>query len=131
MRIHIDDSELRNLEVDISHAPGRMQRNARSTIIKGARRINKEMVIDASGHRYLPRLGKGVTYQLIDPWTAEIGIAPRNRKQGSLAHIIAYGSANNAPVYDHTAGLRRAMPAILDDFADAAESSVLGGEGVA
>ncbi len=124
--IEIDDTELRRLEVDISGAPGRMQRNASQATIKAARRVNREMVVDATGHRYLGNLPKSVSYQLITPLLAEIGLGP-NSDQGSLAHIIAHGSVNNAPVYDYLAGPTRAMPHVEKVYADAAEESVLGG----
>lgn len=126
--IHIDDSELRNLYVDLRGAPLRVQNNTRETLVRSARAVNDEMREDARGHRYLKHLPRAVSYQLIDRYTAEIGLGPQRGTQGSLAHIIVYGSVNNAPVYDHTAGLRRAEPRILEWFADEAEDSVLGGE---
>jgi hypothetical protein len=127
MRIHIDDSELERLEVDISAAPGRLQRNASEATVKGARRIRAEMSIDAAGHRYLPRFAKSPDYELLTPLEAEIGHKPRNKKQGSLAHILFYGSVNNAPIGDYMAGPRRALPHVERIYADAAEESVLGG----
>lgn len=127
--IHIDDSELRTLELDLSAAPGRMQRNARETLVKAGRIVNRGMREDAAGHRYLRRLPESVSFEMLDPWTVEIGHEPAgSRHQGSIAHIIAYGSVNNAPVYDHTAALRRNLPNIVRLFANAAEDSVLGGE---
>lgn len=127
---HIDDSELRTLELDISKAPGRIQRNASDVLRKAGRLIDKGMRADASGHRFLPNLQNSVSHELLDPWTVEIGLGPtgKAKDQGSLAHIIAHGSVNNAPVYDHTAALRRSTPAVVKMFADAAEDSVLGGE---
>lgn len=125
---HIDDSELRTLELDISGAPGRIQRNAGVTLRKVGRLVDKQMRVDASGHRYLKHLPEAVSHELIDPWTVEIGLGPKKGTQGALAHIIVYGSVNNAPVYDHTAGLRRSLPTIERMFADDAEDAVLGGE---
>lgn len=124
--ISIDDRELKQLEVDISGAPARVRRNAREGTIKGARRISREMRVDASGHRRLKHLPDAVSYQLVTPLEAEIGLGP-NANQGSLAHIIVYGSVNNAPVYDHLAGPTRAMPEVERIYADLAEDSVLGG----
>lgn len=125
MRIEFDDSELRRLEVDISEAPGRLQRNFGPTMKRGARLVEREMKRDASGHRYLPHLADATSHDVLGPWEAEIGLGP-DGGQGSLAHIIVYGSVNNDPVYDHTAGLRRAEPRIVKMFADTAEESVLG-----
>ena len=64
---------------------------------------------------------------MIGPLAAEIGIEKKGA--GKLAHIIVFGSANNAPVYDHTAALRRSIPAIEKVLADAAEGSVFGTRG--
>jgi hypothetical protein len=81
---------------------------------------------DARGHRYLPRLPRSVSHEFLDYWTQEIGLSPIPGTQGRLAHIIVYGSINNTPVYDHTAGLRRATPRILERFAGQLEDDTLG-----
>jgi hypothetical protein len=124
--IEIDDHELEQLEVDLKEAPGRMQRDARKALKRGAEIVDKGMKRDARGHRYLPRLPRSVTHELIDMFTAEIGLSPIPGTQGRLAHIIAYGSVNNAPVYDYTAALRRSTPEILELFGAAAEDAALG-----
>lgn len=122
----IDDSELRTLQVDLSKAPGRMQRGGHKTLGRAGDLVNKGMKQDARGHRYLPRLPRSVSNEFIDYWTQEIGLSPIPGTQGRLAHIIVYGSVNNAPVYDHTAALRRSTPAILEMFAGEAEDDTLG-----
>lgn len=123
--IEMDDRELRKLEVDLSESKLRVQFGATKTLRRSASRVDLAMREDASGHRYLPNLPNAVSHELLDSLTAEIGLAP-DGDQGSLAHIIAYGSVNNAPVYDHTAGLRRWTPWILNQFGEMAEKSVLG-----
>ena len=134
--IEIDDREIRQLEVDISQAPARVRRNARTGTIKGARHINREMRVDATGHsgNYFGKEGTSykltdlptrVSYQLLTELEAEIGIETGG--QGSLAHIIVHGSVNNAPTYDYLAGPTRAMPQVEREYADLAEDSVLGG----
>lgn len=125
MRTRIDGDQLNELEADLRGAPARIQVDTREGVKRAAKRIAKEMRVDASGHRYLADLPRAVSYTAFFN-EAEIGLGPRRGTQGSLAHIIAYGSVNNAPVYDYTAGLRRAEPKILEDFADDAESDVLG-----
>lgn len=122
----LDDTELRQLEADLRGAPLRVRRNASSVVRRGARMIDREMRKDARGHRHLAHLEDAVSHEMIGPLSAEIGLGPKRGTQGSLAHIIVYGSVNNAPVYDHTAGPRRALPGIAQLFADAAEDSVLG-----
>lgn len=123
--VWIDDHELRELAIDISMAPGRMQRaGPRVLKTKVGPRLNKEMKLDASGHRHLPHLSKAVSWEMRGDWMVEAGLSPGG--QGSLAHIIVYGSVNNGPVYDHTAALRRTEPYARDWLADAAEDAVLG-----
>lgn len=135
--LHIDDSELRNLELDLSRAPLRAQANASSAVRRGAQLVDAEMVIDATGHmgnyfgipgtEYATPLEKHVSHEMLAPLWAEIGI--ESKGAGKLAHIIVYGSVNNAPVYDHTAALRRSTPAIEGFVADAGEESVFGHRG--
>jgi hypothetical protein len=124
--ITIDSHEVEQLETDLREAPGRIQRGARKVLKRGAEIIDKGMQADARGHRFLPRLPKSVTHEMIDDWTAEIGLSPIPGTQGRLAHIIVYGSVNNAPVYDYTAALRRSTPEILDLFGRQAEDDALG-----
>lgn len=125
--LDFDYQEVRQLEIDLSAAPTRVQWAASRSTRQAARLVNAAMRVDASGHRYLPNLPNAVSHEMLGPLSAEIGLGP-DGDQGSLAHIIVYGSVNNAPVYDHTAGLRRSMPAILNLYADAAEDSVLGND---
>lgn len=133
-RVHIDDSELRNLQVDISGAPIRAQLGASKVVRRGAKIIDKGMTDDAKNHtgnyfgivgtEFDTKLNKHVSHEMIDPLEAEIGIEQKG--SGRLAHIIVFGSVNNAPVYDHTAALRRNTPAILQMFADELETAALG-----
>lgn len=125
----IDDDELRNLEYDLSEAPVRIQRAARVTLRKAGQILDEGMRADASGHRYLPKLADAVSHEMKGDWEVEVGLRPEGHaNQGSIAHIIAYGSVNNAPVYDHTAVLRRHREDIDNMFGDDVEHSTLGGE---
>lgn len=126
----LDDSELRKLEIDLTEAPGRIQRAGHKTLGRAGALVDKGMQADARGHRFLPRLPKSVSHEFIDFWTMEVGLGPIPRTQGRLAHIIVYGSVNNLPVYDHTAALRRSTPAILEMFAGDVEDSTLGSKEV-
>ena len=132
--IHIDASELERLAVDLSGAPLRVRLNAGEGLRKGARVIDRAMTEDASGHmgNYFGRPGTSyetpleahVSHEMIGPLTAEIGIEYKGA--GKLAHIIVFGSANNAPVYDHMSGPRRVLPQVERFMADEAEESVFG-----
>ena len=133
----IDDSELRKLQLDLSGAPLRVQVNASKSVRKGARLVDAQMTVDARGHQgnwfgipgtgYETPLEKHVSHEMLGPLSAEIGIEAKGA--GKLAHIIVFGSVNNGPVYDHTAAMRRSMPAIENILADAAEESVFGRRG--
>ena len=128
VNIHIDDHELRNLEIDLAGAPARIQLAAPRVLREHVGpRLEREMKRDARGHRFLPRLQRAVSWEMLGEWEVEAGISPRpSGRQGRLAHIIVYGSVNNAPVYDHTAALRRTEPFAARALADAGEESVLG-----
>lgn len=131
--IHIDDSELRDLELDLRGAPLRIRRNMKEALLYAGRTISREMRIDAEGHQgnVFGRPGTEfttptppVSSELVGPSTVEAGI--ENKGSGSLFHILAYGSVHNAPAYDPGAGPRRAMRRVENQIADKAESAVLG-----
>lgn len=124
--VEIDDHQLRQLEVDLTEAPGRVQRTAPKALKRGAEIVDRAMKKDARGHRFLPKIPRSITHSMIDRWTAEIGFSPIRGTQGRLAHIILYGSINNAPVWDYTAGLRRSEPEVLELMARAGEDATLG-----
>lgn len=136
-RIHIDDSELRKLGVDLAGAPLRVQFGASSAVRRGAKIIDAAMTQDARGHQgnwfgipgtsYDTPLEDHVSHEMLAPLLAEIGIEYKGA--GKLAHIIVYGSVNNGPVYDHMSGPRRVMPAVEKSMADAGEDAVFGRKG--
>jgi hypothetical protein len=132
--IEIEDHELVKLGLDLSGAPLRVQFAAKRAVAEGARIIDRQMTLDATGHmgnwfgipgtEYATPLEEHVSHEFVGPLEAEIGIEYKGA--GKLAHIIAYGSVNNGPAYDPWAGPRRRVPEILEKFADAGERSVLG-----
>lgn len=125
---HIEADELRKLELDLRGAPARVKWGAASLLATRVAPIMEEaMRDDAKGHRYLPKLPDAVSSEMLDQNTLEVGLeAAGKRHQGSIAHIIVYGSVNNQPVYDHMAGPRRKLPRVERMFADMAEDAVLG-----
>ena len=136
MRIHIDDDELHTLELDLSRAPLRIQFGMTEALAtRAAPLVEREMRIDATGHQgnwfgkpgtsYDTPLERHVSSEMITSDTLEVGIEKVGA--GKLAHIIVFGSVNNAPVYDHMAGPRRALPRVEKAMADQAEDDVLGG----
>jgi hypothetical protein len=124
--LEIDDRELAQLQLDLREAPARVQLGATKTLRRGAEIVNRGMTKDAKGHRYLPYFSRGITHELLDRFTAEIGFERSEGEQHSLVWIILNGSVNNFPVYDKYAALRRSTPAILEMFGGMAEDAVLG-----
>lgn len=123
-KIKFDTSQVDRLSIDLSEAPGRMQRKAPKVFEVGANKIKAGMKRDASGHRFLPGLDSAVSYTRFDALDYEIGFDKRG--QGNLANFAAFGSVNNVRVMDHTAALRHELPFIQRNLGDAGESAVLG-----
>jgi hypothetical protein len=121
-----DDSELKTLEINLTEAPGRVQRSAPKVVKRGADLIEKAMKVDARGHRYLPHFPRAVDQKMRGRWEAQIGFTHKPGTQGKLAHIILLGSINNLPVYDFRAAPRRVVPEILDMFGRDGEAAVMG-----
>lgn len=133
--IEIDYHEVRQLELDLSRAPGRMQRASRQTLkYRAGPILAAAMRRDATGHQgnyfgiagteFSTPLEKHVSHEMRDLDTVEAGI--ENKGAGRLGNIIAKGSANNAPAYDFMSGPRRVLPRIEAILADDVENAVLG-----
>lgn len=134
--IEIDYHEVKQLELDLSRAPGRLQRASRNSLkYRAGPILASAMRHDATGHQgnyfgiagteFSTPLEKHVSHEMVDLDTVEAGI--ENKGAGRLGNIIAKGSANNAPAYDFMAGPRRVMPKIEEILAGDAEAAVLGG----
>lgn len=133
MRVHLDYTQLRELAIDLSGAPMRVQFNARKGLRESSKIVDQQMTIDATGHQgnwfgipgteYDTPLEKHVSWEFIGDLQTEIGIEAKGA--GLLAPIIVFGSVNNDPTYDHTAALRRSMPAILNIFGRQAQDATL------
>jgi hypothetical protein len=123
--VHIDDSELETLEIDLREAPARMQLGSRKTMKRAAEIVDKGMVKDARGHRYLPRFPRNISHDSGN-FDAEIGFDRSRGLQGALVWIILNGSINNAPVWDYAKVLVRTTPEILELYGATAEDATLG-----
>ena len=125
-RLEWDTSQVGRLAVDLSEAPGRIQRKAPSVFARGAFEIKNRIKRAASGHDYLPSLSSHVSYTKFGPLDYEIGFDKVG--QGNLANIAAYGSINNAPVMESPAMLARLeLREIERHLGDEGEEAVLGG----
>ena len=124
-----DTSELNRLAVDLSKAPGRIQRKAPAVFARGAFEIKNRIKRDASGHGHLSGkdpLDSHVSYDRLGLLSYEIGFDKVG--QGNLAVFAVYGSVNNAPVA--SAPIVHALAEskeIERHLGDEGEDAVLGG----
>lgn len=127
MGFHWNTEQVDRLSLDLSEAPGRMQRKAPRVFGRGALEIKNRLQRAASGHRYLPALDRFVSYDKLGDLHYEIGFEKAGA--GNLANIAVYGSINNAPVMMSPADAARLeMGAIERNLGDAGESAVLSDE---
>jgi hypothetical protein len=123
VRIH----GMRELIADLESLPQRAEKVFPKIVSKGALNIKTAWRADWDGIKHppthIPHLVSGVGYDTESKpptWSAEIGVNPRN-SQAPLAHLVTYGSINNAP---HDAGLHALDaedPRFVQAIADAAE----------
>lgn len=126
MSISFDASEVKALALDLSKAPGRIQRKAPKVIETGAFKTKRNLQRMAKGHRYLSGLGGAVAYDRIADLEYEIGFDKGG--VGSLANVAVYGTSNNAPVMGSPLdALRMELPAIMRHLGDEGEDAVFGG----
>ena len=132
-RIRFDTSELDRLAVDLSKAPGRIQRKAPKVMHRAAFEIKKGMRRDLTeglynhGRSHIPQMSNKINYDRLDGLGLAYEIGIDKGGQGNLGNFAAFGSINNAPIFDHTASLRRELPNIMRNLGDAGEDAVLGG----
>lgn len=125
-RIEFDASEVANLSLDLSRAPGRIQRSAPKVLETGAFKTKRNLQRMAKGHRFLGGLDSAVAYDALTPLHYEIGFDKGG--VGSLANVAVYGTSNNAPVMGSPRdALRLELPSILRHLEDEGEDAVLGG----
>lgn len=129
MGVHVDASQVNRLAIDLSGAPERIQHDAHRTMERTALEVKRRMKDDFSGHPYAPHVPLSLEYQRVDTdgLAYEIGELDSAGPQWGLAAILAFGTSNNAPVVDYTAGLRREIPVMLEHLGANAEDAVLGG----
>lgn len=124
--VRFDTSEVDRLAADLTQAPRRLQFKARGVMKKGALEILRGMRRDFSGHSHAPHVPRSLEMEPRGAFGWEIGELDSAGGQWGIAHILAYGTSNNAPVVDHRAALRKEIPEIMRHLSEAAEESVLG-----
>lgn len=118
----IDSRNLAAARAQLATVGTRYRDAAGDIMADGARTIQAGMKVDATGHRHLKDLPGTVGRSRLSTLHWEIGF--NRRGQGNLAHIIVFGSVNNAPVYDDTGPLHRWVPQGERRLADKAEQLV-------
>lgn len=104
VRIH----GMRELIADLESLPERAEKDLPKVVSRGALNIKTEWRAAWDGLKHppthIPHLVSGIGYDTSGKapvWEAGIGVHPEN-SQAALAHLVEYGSVNNAP---HPAGL--------------------------
>lgn len=95
----IEQSELRQLIVDLDRAQSRAVTEVRGVVERGAVNIKKDWAQRWSGHRRYTALPRAVTYDVaygLGSVSAQIG-PDKNLPQGALGNIIEFGTVHNAP----------------------------------
>ena len=116
MDVSIDTSEVDRLAVDLGKAGYRATLAATKVIAKGAGKVSENMRQDFTGHSHAPLIPRAVNYD-VRGLSFEVGV-DKSGPQGGLGNLLAFGSSNNAAVVDHTASLRKELPAIEKYLAD-------------
>ncbi|MES2211036.1 MAG: hypothetical protein V4515_12790 [Chloroflexota bacterium] len=112
---------MRELIADLEALPERAEKAFPKVVSKGALNIKTEWRAAWDGLKHppthIPHLVSGIGYDTAGKtpvWGADVGVHPDN-SQAALAHLIEYGSINNAP---HPAGLH-ALDAEAPRFVEA------------
>lgn len=125
--ISVDASEVHTLTIELETAPERLRDNCDEVFKNEASALQRDMKRDATGHRHLREFQRALTGQKIGPLHHVVGF--NVGRQGSLAQIVLFGTATNAPIYDFYAPLIRRTPYFVEHLARIAEDSVFTGPG--
>lgn len=119
MDVSFDTSDLTTLAADLGKAGRRATLGATKVIAAAAVKVKDGMRSDFSGsaHARLAPLAIDYTIRGLE---AEIGFN-KGKPQGALGNILAFGTSKNAPIADHTAALRRELPAVEKYLGDIGE----------
>lgn len=130
--MRVDASEVHELAYDLARAPARLKDELDEVFRNEASALQRDMKRDAQNHRYLPDTTKSGGLGFARTMTAEkVGslhhiVGFNKTGAGNLAHIIVFGSVNNAPVYNFYGPLTRRTPFFVEHLARIAEASVFG-----
>lgn len=113
MDFTLDTSELDSLAVDLGKAGRKATLSAAAVIKHAAVNIKTNMQDDISQHPHFDEVARDISFD-IRGLSVEVGPVTGRGKghQGSLAFIAAYGASSTPAFWDHTAALRKELPAI-------------------
>jgi hypothetical protein len=116
------NDDLNSLAADLARAGLRAGVQSRVVVEKGAFNIKTDARRFASGMAHLPRYPHTITYDVSlgpDGFEAEVG--PENRGQGSLGHLIEFGTATSGPNAHMGPALDREGPRFVKAVEDLGE----------
>ena len=118
-------TDMDDLVATFGAAPGRAFTGARRVLEVAAAKIKKDMARDfeAAGGQHARHVHRAVDYQ-VNGLRAEIGVN-KDKPQGALGNVLAFGTVNNAPLLDIARSMRAELPhaekALADEIAKALE----------
>ena len=118
MDVSMSFDGLDRLAVDLGSAGRKVTLASAKVLAVGAGKIRDGMRQDFSGHRHAPHIPNAINYD-VRGLDVEVGV-DKAGPQGGLGNLLAFGSSKNAAVVDHTAALRRELPAIERYLSEAA-----------
>lgn len=130
-RVTVDTSEVRAAAADMSQVDSRLRPDVSSTVKKGANSIKNDLQAQMSGSGSFGHLARGISYDMVDDFEAEIG--PHKKHSGAKrpprrgANIAYFGtSKGGGSVEDPEEALNREMPAFEEHLLDIAERAIFG-----
>lgn len=122
MDVSVEMDGLDRLVADLGKAGRKATLQARAVLQRGAVEVKKGMAADFTGHAHAAAIPRAIGYD-VRGLEFEVGV-DKDGPQGGLGNLLAFGSSKNAAVVDHTAALRRELPAIERFLADAGEDAL-------
>jgi hypothetical protein len=123
----VDDSALGDLQDVFRSAAFGVVPATRQVVTRGALNVKQGMAADAEAAApvHAPHFPRSISYDVeTSGAVVEAEVGPdkdRQGAQGGLGNILAFGTRNNAPVWDHAAALEREAPALDRFVGEAAE----------
>lgn len=95
----LDVSELRKLEADLSAVAGKVNKDLRPVLQRGALNVKRDAQRLASGLAHAPHYPKAITYETRDKASGPTAVVgpDKGKRQGALGNILEYGTSKNPP----------------------------------